>query len=227
MQARFVHWGGPLAATFILVVLVVIASVIMTDRINDAEEAASFSRLASEADEFAESLELNMSTDRRQLELLAALASDYMGMGTEALEEFLDSYRGTGTFFSRLELLLPDGTVLAPDGVTIDARGALSFDELAAMGAHISDREVDLDGEDYVVRHFVPVEREGETVAILYGVIEVGTLGRDLPYSPYSGEAAVYVIDGATGDYLIDTWHDEPGNIWDGGSRPMQRCVRA
>ena len=221
MQARFVHWGGPLAATFILVVLVVIASIIMTDRINDAEEAASFSRLASEADEFAESLELNMSTDRRQLELLAALAGDYMGVGTEALHDFLDSYRGAGTFFSRLELLLPDSTVLAPDGVTIDAHGALSFDELAAVGAHISDREVDLDGEDYVVRHFVPVERDGETVAILYGVIELGTLGAELPYSPYSGEAAVYVIDGATGDYLIDTWHDEPGNIWDGGSRPM------
>ena len=224
MQARSVHWGGPLTATFILVVLIAVSSIVMTNRINDAEEATSFSRLASEADELAKSLELNMSTDRRQLELLAALAGDYLeSSGLDEFRDFLDSYHDSGTFFSRLEMLLPDGTVLAPNGVSIDAGGMLSFEELAAKGAHISDREPDLDGEDYVIRHFVPVECNGEVAAILYGVIEVGTLSDDLPYSPYGGDAAVYVIDGATGDYLIDTWHDEPGNIWDGGSRPMAK----
>lgn len=98
MQARFVHWGGPLAATFILVVLVVIASIIMTDRINDAEEAASFSRLASEADEFAESLELNMSTDRRQLELLRLSLATIWAWARKRSMIFLILTAGPGPF---------------------------------------------------------------------------------------------------------------------------------
>ncbi len=56
---------------------------------------------------------------------------------------------------------------------------------------------------------------------MLYGVIELGTLDDELPYTPYGGDAAVYVIDGATGDYLLDTWHGEQGNIWATDPRPM------
>ncbi len=64
--------------------------------------------------------------------------------------------------------------------------GRLSFEAEAALGAHISDRETDLDGSGYVVRHFVPVYQDGETVAMLYGVIDIGTLGDELPYEPYA-----------------------------------------
>ena len=37
MQARFVHWRSPLAATLILVLLVTVTSFIVTRKINDAE----------------------------------------------------------------------------------------------------------------------------------------------------------------------------------------------
>ena len=221
MQTRFVHWRSPVAATLILVLLIAAVSVFVTANVNDREEAASFQRLASEAQEFASTLELNMNSDRRQLELIAALAGDYMALGTSDLRTFLDQYPGNGNFFSRIEILLPGDIVLSPNGEETDVSGQFSFAREAGLGAHISDRELDLDGEGYVVRHFVPVAHNGETVAMLYGVIDIGTLGEELPYTPYGGEAAVYVIDGATGDFLIDTWHDEPGNIWATGSRPM------
>lgn len=221
MQARFVHWRSPVAATFILVLLIAIVSVVVTANVNDREEAAGFQRLANEAQEFSSTLELNMDSDRRQLELIAALASDYIALGGRELRTFLDEYPGNGNFFSRIEILLPGDLVLSQNGEQIDASGQLSFEQEASLGAHISDRELDLNGECYVVRHFVPVSQSGETVAMLYGVIDIGTLGAELPYTPYSGNAAVYVIDGATGDFLIDTWHDEPGNIWATGSRPM------
>lgn len=217
MGRRFVHWKGPVAATLILVLFIAAASFIVTGRINEAEEAVSFTRLAEEAEEFAHSLELNVDSDREKLGLIAEMmASDLNG-----LEEFLHSYRSTGTFFSRLELLLPGDEVVTSDGTHVNVSEQLSFEREAALGAHISDRQLDLNGEDYVVRHFVPVKSENETIAMLYGVIELGDLARKLPYSPYGGEAAVYVIDGTTGDFLIDTWHDEMGNIWDLGERPM------
>ena len=217
MRLGFQHWKSPLAATLVLVILVAAASFVVTEQINRAEEEVSFTRLAEEAGELASALELNVSSDREKLELIATV----MAFGAEEPEEYLNLYRTTGTFFSRLELLLPGDQIMTESGARIDVSGQLSFEQEAALGAHISDRELDLDGESYVVRHFVPIEREGEVAAMLYGVIELGELGQSLPYSPYSGEAAVYVIDGATGDFLIDTWHNEIGNFWDLGSRPM------
>lgn len=217
MGRRFVHWKSPLAVTMLFVLLIAAGSFVVTRQINDAEEEACFTRLAQEAGELAHSLEINVSSDREKLLLMAGMMSSDLGQP----EEFLRLYQGTGTFLSRLELLLPGDEVITADGRRIDAAGKLSFEEEAAQGAHISNREQDLEGDGYVVRHFVPVEQEGEVVAILCGVIELGTLGEELPYAPYGGEAAVYVIDGATGDFLIDTWHAEMGNIWELGPRPM------
>ncbi len=217
MQRRFVQWRSPLAATLVLVLLLAVSSFIVTGRINKTEEDVSFTRLAEEAEELSHSLEMNINSDRDKLSLLAELMASNVGEP----EDLLSFYRSTGAFFSRLELLLPSDEVITASGTRVDVTGQLSFEREAALGAHISDRVLDLNGTDYVVRHFVPIEREGKVIALLYGVIELGELVEDLPYSPYGGEAAVYVIDGATGDFLIDTWHTELGNIWDLGSRPM------
>ena len=102
MQTRFVHWRSPLAATLILVILMAAASVMVTSGVNTAEEESSFQRLANEAQEFASILERNMNSDRRQLELIATLAGDYMALGTSELRSFLDRYPGDGNFFSRI-----------------------------------------------------------------------------------------------------------------------------
>lgn len=220
MQTRLVHWRSPLAATLILVVAIVTASFYVTGRINNMEEQSSFDRLAEEAEEFASSWEHRMDSDREQLELIAAAIGGYMEPDSDDVERYLGNYEGSGSF-SRLELLLPGDVIVEPGGEEKDASGYLSFEEEAGHGAHISDRQTDIDGDGYVVRHYVPIVRGGETVAMLCGVIDLTALNRELPYMPYGGEAAVYVIDGATGDFLIDTWHNEMGNIWAIGSREM------
>lgn len=219
MQKNTVHWRAPLTATVLLVALVVAASFLVTGQVNREEEQTCFDRLSDEADKMARSIEQTVAADREKLNLLAQM----MAMGFGEMEDFLSLYQDTGNFFCRLEVLLPGDWVVTTGGITIDSTGRLSFEEEAAKGAHISDRELDLDGQSLVVRHFVPVVRRGETVAMLYGVIELNHLVQELPYNPYGGQAAVYLIDGATGDFLVDTWHtdEEPGNIWALGSRPM------
>ena len=217
MRRHLEHWRGPLAATLVLVILIAAASFFVTEQINRAEESESFVRLAEEAERLAESLEQNMSSDREMLGLIAKV----MAQSPDEPARFLGLYQRAGTFFSRLELLLPGDLVVTADGTRIDTSGQLSFEQEAAQGAHVSDRELDWNGESYVVRHFVPVRGANGIAAMLYGVIELGGLGWELPDSPYGGEAAVYVIDGATGDFLVDTWHAEMGNIWALGERPM------
>ena len=221
LRRAFQTWKSPLAATLILVLLVAAASFCVTERINHEGEKTSLSRLKEEAGELARGIMQSMMSDREQLTLIAAIMAD----SGEEMETFLRLYRDTGSFFSELQLLLPGDQVVTETGERLDVAGQLSFEEEEAKGAHVSDREQGLDGKSLVVRHYVPVQRDGKTVAMLYGVIELENLGRELSYSPYNGQAAVYVIDGATGDFLIDTWHAgmELGNIWDMGERPMAK----
>lgn len=184
MRTRIEHWRSPVAATLILVMLIAVTSIIITVKVNHQEEEASFQRLANEAEEFASMLELNMDSDRRQLELIADLSGDYIAFDTSKLHTFLNEYPGNGNFFSRIEILLPGDFVLSSNGELTDAAGQLSFEKEASLGAPISDREYDLNSKNYVVRHFVPVSQNGQTIAILYGVIDIGTLGHELPYTP-------------------------------------------
>lgn len=55
-----------------------------------------------------------------------------------------------------------------------------------------------------------------DSAALLYGVTELTTLENSLNIDNiYNASASVYIIDTRTGDFILDTWHDEIGNISD------------
>ena len=217
-----INWGRPMTVTAILIALIISVSCGVSAWINHREEERSFERLYEEAGGIADEIEYNMKNDREELEMIAAVVASYNDLGSKELWSLLDSYTTIG-MMSRVEMLLPDNTVITKGGQRIDAEGRLSFSEEASLREHISDRETDLTGdEEYIVRHYVPVKKDNETIAMLYGVIELGTLPDSIANKPYDGDAAIYVIDGETGDFLVDTWHPgETGNIWALGERKM------
>ena len=216
------RWRSPLLATAVLIALVAVGSYLATDAINQYEKDLSFTRLAEEADSLADRVSLEFADDQTQLSLVASLIAKADDPTSPQLAETLSAHASDGTI-SRLELLLPDDTVITADGAVVDASGQLSFDEMAQEGAHVTGRETDvLDPDLQVVRNCVPVVRDGRTVAILCGVIELGSLPDSLAQQPYGGEAAIYLIEGRTGDFLVDTWHPgQAGNIWELGERPL------
>lgn len=216
------HWARPLAVTIALMLLVAASSFFVTKWVSKTEEDQCFVRLYQETHSLANEIESRAKSDREQLEMIAAVVAQCDDLQSPWLWKLLDSYQTVG-MMSRLELLLPDDTVLTTGGQSIDASGVLSFAKESALGAHITDRERDLDEEgSYIVRHYVPVVRDGQTIALLFGVVELGVLPQEVLGQPYGGEAAIYIIDGSTGDMLVDTWHhSESGNFWALGERPM------
>lgn len=71
-----------------------------------------------------------------------------------------------------------------------------------------------------VLSHYLPVVRNGETVALLVGVIRVRKLEDNLGVRPYSGRGEYFVVDGDNGDFLVDTWHPRRlGNLISLGNR--------
>lgn len=211
--------GKPVAIMIALIVMIISVSYAGIQWINHREEAESFRSLHDETEKIENYIETHIASDREKLETIAIVISQYDDLDSAELQAFMKSYDSVG-MMSRIELLLPGDRVLTEDGQYVDAKGRLSFEKEAEFGTHITDRETDLTGDTYVVRHYVPVFRDGETVAMLYGVIDLEELPDVL--AGFDGKAAIYIIDGATGDFLLDTWHPgEVGNIWDLGEREM------
>ena len=217
-----ISWGRSMAATSAVILLIMAASFGVMNYVKHMEEEKSFDRLYEEADDLADEIRMYIKSDRAELELIASMISKYDRFDSEELADMLSSYTAVG-MMSRVDLLLPDNRVLIGGEREADAEGVLSFEEEAAGGAHITDRETDiLDNDNYIVRHYVPVVKDGVTAAMLYGVIELGELPEETGMDPYGGKGAMYIIDGRTGDFLVDTWHSGGGgNIWELGAREM------
>lgn len=216
-----IHWGRSLSVTFLMVGAILVASICVFNYINNMERDRCFERLYEEARNIASYIERGVNNDREQLELLAAIIANHKGLSTSELQHLLSSFDQVG-MMAHVNLLLPDNTMITHDGKRIDVTGKLSFEQEAAKGPHISDRETDLVSGGYIIRHFVPITRHGQTVAMLYGVITINNLPTTVGLEPYGGRGALYIIDGNNGDFLIDTWHPgQVGNIWQLGSRKM------
>lgn len=59
------------------------------------------------------------------------------------------------------------------------------------------------------------MEKDGQTTGILYGFVNLADFSDSISTIAYDGNVQIYVADGETGDFLVDTWHDELGNIYD------------
>ena len=148
-----------------------------------------------------------------------ALALSKLHINVDITVGFLWDKRTT---VSTVALLRPDGTLLLTDGTRYDVSGAFDFETEAARGAYISDRVTSYFApEKLVVRNVVPVVRDGETVAILYGVVPLQELSRNYQIDPYNGNAFLLLVDGNNGDILLDTRHDSLGNISELRGRKM------
>ena len=139
-KKKGIHWQKSMAMTLVLILVVAAASFIITREINNTEEQRSFERLYEEAAQIAMDIKGYADNDEKQLERLAMLVKRYEDLASQELWEVLDSYSRIG-MMSRIEILLPDNTVLIKGGEAIDAGEELSFAREAALGAHITDRE--------------------------------------------------------------------------------------
>ena len=72
----------------------------------------------------------------------------------------------------------------------------------------------DNSGEKLIYRA-VPVERDGKTEGILYGFVNLKDFANSITATAFYGNTQIYVADGETGDFLVDTWHDTLGNVFD------------
>lgn len=182
----------------------------------------SFDELTTATKQLAKDINNATRTDQTILSAMAELIAGQDEDDLDSVLRIMNTFSLDKTFVSAVALLRPDGTLLLTDGARYDVSDTFDFETEAARGAYISDRVTSYFApEKLVVRNVVPVKRDGETIAILYGVVLLQELSRNYQIDFYNGNAVLLLVDGNNGDILLDTWHDSLGNLSDLRGRKM------
>ena len=182
----------------------------------------SFDELTTATKELAKDINNATRTDQTILSAMAELIAGQDEDDLDSVLRIMNTFSLDKTFVSAVALLRPDGTLLLTDGARYDVSDTFDSETEAARGAYISDRVTSYFApEKLVVRNVVPVKRDGETIAILYGVVLLQELSRNYQIDLYNGNAVLLLVDGNNGDILLDTWHDSLGNLSDLRGRKM------
>ena len=214
--------GMMMAVTLLIGVLLFCSVFFLVRRANREITQRSFDELTTATHQIAKDLVETANADQTILSAMAELIAGQDERDNDAVLRIMKSFSLSETFVSTVALLRPDGTLLLTDGARYDVSDTFDFETEAARGAYISDRVTSYFApEKLVVRNVVPVKRDGETIAILYGMVPLQELSRSYKTDLYGGNAFVLIVDGNTGDILLDTWHDSLGNLSDLRGRKM------
>lgn len=204
-------WNEWILAPVFLVLCLCAAFWMTSKYIADIAERACFDTLRQSTQQLGREIRKDVASDGKLLEATARLIEANDMLEGEESRRILGAFR-VSHMFSRLELLLPGDRILQENGALTDVSGRLSFADLAAKGAHISGRETDFNGGKLVLRSYQPVVKGGSVQALLCGVIDLETLQKSYAASGSFGQAQVFLLEGKSGNFILDTWHASLGN---------------
>ena len=202
--------------TIVMILIVTLLLVASFHRISTILEERCVIRMEEGVDTVINEVSTKLNTDSQVLNAAASILSS-VSVGDK--ESFLGVINTFAPLMDsmRMRILLPDDTIIQADGTTVDGVSGLSFAQEAPLGEHVSDRMISsTDPDAYILRHFVPIIQNGEVTALLYGVTQLEELPESMNISNiYDGAASAYIIDTDTGDYIMDTQHQQLGNVTD------------
>ncbi|NCB92322.1 MAG: GGDEF domain-containing protein [Clostridia bacterium] len=205
------------------VVIALTALIVVTIKNVQAEAVNNcYDQLSEASISLGDSIEDRIAGDTTILSILAKIIATRDLEDPEEMSQILNSYDYTGSLISHMEILYPDDHLLVSDGTILDASGKMDFAAEEKKGVHLTGKMAGIrNPEDYVLRNFVPIQVNGDTVAMLIGSVSLSELPEKYKVHSYGGKASLYIMDTDTGDFLLDTWHKSLGNVHDMNKRKM------
>ncbi len=204
---------------FVLVVATVFLSVSIYVKMMETEHESCWERLEIATNSTSGKIKVRLDDN---INFLEAVSDSYiLTHNLEEVEEvgkYLNSVMES-TIFDRIDIIRPDNCVITQQGKVTDRGGTLSYEELVQKGTYISHRITSSFTGKEVLCCTTPIEEDGVVQGVLVGTIDCETMGQLFEVFMYSGESQLFVIDREDGNYIIDNWHKELGNIRDLGIR--------
>ncbi len=207
-------------ATIIVIFLTTVLMIYAYIRISHITEERCLQRTKEVVETVTDDITIQLARDSEVLASVAEVLSVEKSTDQDNLRKIMNGYNKL-TPSTELFLLLPGDILIPPIGYTeeeiVSVSGRISFDEIASLGEHITGRteNIFLTGK-LVVRHYMPVKKDGKVIAVLFSSTDLKALPDSFNIrNIFNNKADVYIIDRNTGDFLMDTLHDTLGNIKD------------
>ena len=197
--------------TLITVLLLSVVFLTMVSYLYTTTQEVAYENLHIQTKQIKDDITLQLISDRENLATMANFASKLYRDG-ESYSLMFDSFKPIG-LIENIGILNPDNIFVTKAGV-IDLNGLISFADEARKGPYISGRIKDLTKEGYeIIRSAVPINANGQTVGILYGVIKLDKIGEKYNKMAQELDAQLFVYEKESKDLVIDTIHKDLGNI--------------
>lgn len=205
------HRQNYILYTFVTVLLLCTVFLAMVRYFYNSAEEEAYEYLHIQTKQIKDDMQLQLLSDRENLETMANFAAKLYSDG-ESYDIMFESFKPIG-LIDNIGILNPDNTFVTKVG-SVNLDGLISFEEEKAKGAYISGRVKDLTRDNHeIIRSAVPIKLKGNTVGILYGVINLDVIGKKYSTMAKELDAQLFVYDKESGNLVIDTIHDELKNI--------------
>lgn len=210
------------------ILIIIVSSIILSNRILELQEQHCTQTLNDSITTLTDDLHNSLYGHRVYLQSIADIIADYSTVENDDVVGILSDYK-SDAIVNRLDILLPGDVILTASGETVKAPTdsglsylALSSQEYGVTGKLDCYVNGVKDGhEHYIACIHTPIQQNGQVIGILLGVIELEKLSTLVDTEIYGGKANIYVIDGKTGDILVDTGHSGQDNIWTWSDNPL------
>lgn len=205
------HRQTNIIRTIITVILLCTVFLTMVRYFYKSAESEAYEDLYAQTKQIKDDMELQLLSDRENLATMANFAAKLYADG-ESYNLLFESFKPIG-LIENIGILNPNDTFVTKAG-SINLDGRISFEEEKEKGEYISGRVQDLTRDHYeIIRSAVPVKIGDDVVGILYGVIKLDVIGEKYTKMAKELDAQLFVCDKESGNLVIDTIHDKPGNI--------------
>ena len=199
----------------IALVFFIICLVFASYQVNRITTDFCFSTLDDAVSQAANEIYEQMSSDTEQLNVIADLLTQHDDMNLEIVKRHLSAYHQRG-LLSAIGILLPNNQFILGDdseyGLVNDFDFENELDKIPYISGVITMPD---NAEKKYIYQAIPVQKDGKSIGILYGFVGLDKLAENITSTAFDGNAQVYVADGETGDFLVDTWHKKLGNVFD------------
>lgn len=194
--------------------IIILISFLLYVKIMDYEKEECWQSLHEAAQSANKEITMKFQDEVVKLHLLKNLMLQDGNLQKEEIDYLhIDSVQPT-TIFSRIDIIYPDNTVILNGNKKVSYDDVL-FDDVLERGEHISSRKTDIETGEECVYYIIPVEENGEVLAILIGVINASDLPQIFRLTIYDGNAFCCIIDSVTGDFIMDNWHKKFENAYE------------
>ena len=205
------HIRNRILYTAVAAVLLCVAFLSMVYYTYQKAEETAFENLHMKTKEIKDDISLQMFSDRENLATIANIAANLYEEG-KSYDMLFESFQSIG-LIENIGILTPDNKFLTRLG-EYELENEISFYDEAKKAPYISGRVKDVtSNKRQVIRSTVPIVTKGETVGVLYGVIGLNTLKKHYKPMADTDSARLYIIERGNGNFIVDTWRDELGNL--------------